>query len=106
MDLIPGKMGNGMELNVNSVNNLQDTLSHTVTGLSELHPLRSLVTDIKIEGAINCDPQRIAQLLSNLLINAIVHGDHAQIINVKAIFESGTFTLRVINGGRRLALIQ
>jgi signal transduction histidine kinase len=99
MDLTRGKMGNGMQLNVKTVNNLEDMLTHTVDELSGLHPQRDIQTHIDIKGSVNCDPERIAQLLSNLLINAIVHGDPQQAIEVNASIENGVFALSVTNGG-------
>ena len=99
MDLTRGKMGNGIELNIKTVDNLEDTLIHTVSELSELHPQRTIQTNINIKGLVDCDPERIAQLLSNLLINAIVHGDPAQMIDVKSTIEDGIFLLSVSNGG-------
>ena len=99
MDLTRGKMGNGMQLNVKTVNNLQDMLIHTIDELSGLHPQREIQTHIDIKGSVNCDPERIAQLLSNLLINAIVHGDPQQAIEVNASIENGVFALSVTNGG-------
>ncbi|ABG42085.1 GAF sensor signal transduction histidine kinase [Paraglaciecola sp. T6c] len=99
MDLTRGKMGNGMQLNVKTVNNLEDILTHTVDELSGLHPQREIQTHIDIKGSVNCDPERIAQLLSNLLINAIVHGDPQQAIEVTSQIESGLFSLSVSNGG-------
>ncbi|MBU2879267.1 MULTISPECIES: GAF domain-containing sensor histidine kinase [Aliiglaciecola] len=99
MDLTHGKMGNGIELNVKTVNNLQDILAHTISELTDLHPQRTIRTDIKMVGSVECDPERISQLLSNLLINAIVHGDPTQIIEVKSIIENGIFSLSVSNGG-------
>ena len=99
MDLTRGKMSNGMQLNVKTVNNLQDMLIHTIDELSGLHPQREIQTHIDIKGSVNCDPERIAQLLSNLLINAIVHGDPQQAIEVNASIENGVFALNVTNGG-------
>jgi signal transduction histidine kinase len=99
MDLTRGKMGNGMELDVKTVNNLQDTLTHTVDELSGLHPQRAIQTNIDVKGTLSCDPERIAQLLSNLLINAIVHGDPQQAIEVTSTIENGLFSLSVSNGG-------
>lgn len=99
MDLTRGKMGNGMELNVRTVNNLENILLHTIDELSGLHPQRAIQTSINIKGSVDCDPERIAQLLSNLLINAIVHGDPLQIVDVKSTIEHGIFSLSVSNGG-------
>ncbi|QHJ13085.1 Bacteriophytochrome [Paraglaciecola mesophila] len=102
MDLTRGKMGNGMELNIKTVDNLEDILIHTVDELSGLHPEREIHTNIAIKGSVNCDPERIAQLLSNLLINAIVHGDPQQAIEVNASIENSVFALSVSNGGEQI----
>lgn len=104
MDFTRGKMGDGMELNVKAVNNLEDILTYTVSELAGLHPQRAIQTSINIKGSVDCDPERIAQLLSNLLINAIVHGDPLQIIDVKSTIEHGIFSLSVTNGGAPISL--
>ncbi|MBQ4829071.1 HAMP domain-containing histidine kinase [Alteromonas sp. MMG017] len=99
MDFTHGQMGKGIQLNVKPVNDLQSVLAHTVSELSGLHSDRDIRADINIEGTFPCDPERISQLLSNLLINAIVHGDRAQPINVNANIEEETLTVSVSNGG-------
>jgi len=100
MDLTRGKMGSGMALNVKSVNNLEERLTHTVDELSGLHPQCTILNSIQVNGTLVCDPERIAQLLSNLLINAIVHGDPQQAVEVKSTVENGTLSLSVSNGGK------
>jgi phosphoserine phosphatase RsbU/P len=48
---------------------------------------------------VNCDGQRIGQLFSNLLGNAITRGSPDQPIVVQAIAQSGVFELFVANSG-------
>jgi signal transduction histidine kinase len=48
---------------------------------------------------VYCDNARVGQLLSNLLANAITHGDARQPIRVDARSDEDGFELRVINGG-------
>ena len=84
MDFTHGQMGKGIQLNVKPASDLKSVLVHTVSELSGLHPDREILADIIIDGTFSCDPERISQLLSNLLINAIVHGDAAQPIKVMA----------------------
>jgi signal transduction histidine kinase len=43
------------------------------------------------------DRARIAQLLSNLLANALVHGDHTDPVRVRARTDETTFELSVAN---------
>jgi signal transduction histidine kinase len=99
MDFTHGQMGKGIQLNVKPASDLKSVLVHTVSELSGLHPDREILADITIDGTFSCDPERISQLLSNLLINAIVHGDAAQPIKVMANIEEETLTLSVSNGG-------
>ena len=99
MDFTHGQMGKGVQLSVKPVNDLESVLAHTVSELSSLHSDRDIRANINIEGTFSCDPERISQLLSNLLINAIVHGDSAQPIKVVASIEQETLTVSVSNGG-------
>ncbi|WP_218396799.1 GAF domain-containing sensor histidine kinase [Alteromonas lipotrueae] len=99
MDFTHGQMGKGIQLNVKPVSDLESVLAHTVTELSSLHSDRDIRANINIDGTFSCDPERISQLLSNLLINAIVHGDRAQPIKVIANVEQETLTVSVSNGG-------
>jgi signal transduction histidine kinase len=49
-----------------------------------------------------CDAGRIGQLLSNLLKNALVHGDPDHPIDVSAVLVNGVFKLSVTNVGPRI----
>lgn len=53
---------------------------------------------------VSCDPARIAQLLSNLLGNAITHGAVDRPIQVEAELAEGVFRLEVVNEGRPIPL--
>ncbi|MEG3766652.1 HAMP domain-containing sensor histidine kinase [Alteromonas sp. 14N.309.X.WAT.G.H12] len=99
MDFTHGKMGKGITLNVRSSDNLQTILLHAVNELAALHPECRINTNIQVTETLYCDPERIGQLLSNLLINAIVHGDSAHPIDVYAASDNGMFTLSIANGG-------
>lgn len=103
MDFTYGKMGNGIPLSLVSVSTLGDTLQDTVYELSQLHPECQVETDIDISGTFDCDPERISQLLSNLLINAIVHGDRSYPIRVEAGIREKKLTLSVANKGEPIA---
>ncbi|WP_137984293.1 sensor histidine kinase, partial [Pseudomonas viridiflava] len=48
---------------------------------------------------IRCDHERIAQLLSNLVSNAISHGDAQSPVDVVALVDGGSFLLSVTNQG-------
>ena len=99
MDFTHGQMGKGLQLFVKPVPDLAGALRHTVAELAGLHPERDIQTDITIQGTWVCDAERICQLLSNLLINAIVHGNKAHPIKIAASIEDERLSLRVANGG-------
>nr|WP_303626598.1 sensor histidine kinase [Ferruginibacter sp. HRS2-29] len=48
---------------------------------------------------VYCDANRVAQLFSNLLRNAVSYGKPGEPVIVKAITTNDTFTLSVINKG-------
>jgi signal transduction histidine kinase len=48
---------------------------------------------------VRCDEGRIGQLLSNLLANALTHGDPEKPITVRAAVTGGRFELAVSNAG-------
>lgn len=99
MDFTHGKMGSGIPLTCTTTDKLAYYLKHTVSELASLYPDHSVETDITISGRFFCDPARICQLLSNLLVNALVHGDPAQPVQVSAWLEQDSLHLEVANGG-------
>jgi C4-dicarboxylate-specific signal transduction histidine kinase len=63
-------------------------------------PGRVIEVDFKIDQAVNCDRSRIAQMLSNLLGNALTHGDSNKPVTVHAETSDGLFELCVANAGQ------
>ncbi|SDF04675.1 PAS domain-containing sensor histidine kinase [Thalassobaculum litoreum] len=57
-----------------------------------------LTTDIR--GEVYCDGPRIMQVLSNLLGNAVTHGDPGDPIQVDAVFSDGRLKISVCNSGQ------
>jgi sigma-B regulation protein RsbU (phosphoserine phosphatase) len=52
---------------------------------------------------VRCDRHRIAQLLSNLLANALAHGAADQPVDVSAWSDAKVFEVRVSNGGEPIS---
>jgi signal transduction histidine kinase len=48
---------------------------------------------------VACDSRRVAQLLSNLVANALTHGAPDQPVTVRAVTTDGRFELSVANAG-------
>ena len=101
VDFTRGRMGTGIAMNLRDAE-VDPTLEQVVDEMRGLYPQRLIEAAIAPEIRLHCDPARIAQLLSNLLKNALVHGsDHAP-VRVSASMAGGEFVLSVANQGGEL----
>lgn len=99
VDFTRGRMGSGLVLELRERRDVNLVLDQVVDELRSVYPERGIVTVIGPALALRCDPQRLAQLLSNLLKNALVHGDAAQPVTVSAALDDDRFMLAVGNAG-------
>jgi signal transduction histidine kinase len=99
LDFARGRLGGGIPVVKQADPNLAQTLRHVVSELSAVHPDRVVHSTIEITEAVSCDPGRISQLLTNLLGNALVHGNVADPVSVRARREGDLFLLSVTNTG-------
>lgn len=74
MDFARTRMGEGIIISPRNVE-LKPVLEHVVEELKFLFPDRLFNTDYSLVAPIYCDADRIAQLTSNLLANALTHGN-------------------------------
>jgi len=98
MDFARGRLGSGLAVTLKNTD-LLPVLEHVISELEFASPNRSITRDFAINGPVYCDGKRIAQLLSNLLANALVHGAADGPIQVVANSGAGEFTLAVANAG-------
>lgn len=73
-DFVRGRMGGGISLDLRHETNLERVLNQAIDELRNVHPGRTIVAEVPAGIALLCDAQRMAQMLSNLLKNALVHG--------------------------------
>lgn len=100
LDFARGRLGPGIPLNIALSPNLEQALRHVVSEVQSVHPKRLIQCRIGALQGIRCDQERVAQLLSNLVANAIHHGAPQGVVEVSAEVCDGVFVLAVQNPGQ------
>jgi signal transduction histidine kinase len=98
LDFARGRLGGGISIEQADRVPLRPVLEQVVAELALANPRRRIEADLS-EAMVRCDEGRIGQLLSNLLANALTHGDPEAPIRVHSAASGGYFELTVINAG-------
>ncbi|MGZ3376093.1 MAG: GAF domain-containing sensor histidine kinase [Phenylobacterium sp.] len=99
MDFARARLGGGFEIERRADANVREAILLAVDELRLANPDREIVADVVLDEPVACDSGRVAQLVSNLLANALRHGEEGGVVRVKGRVESGRFELSVINNG-------
>lgn len=99
LDLARGRLGGGFAVERTRDPKLAEALRQVVAELALAYPHQEIRTEIAIAHPIEADSRRVAQLLSNLLGNALTHGAPDQPIVVRAVTRGRDFEISVTNGG-------
>lgn len=99
LDFARGRLGGGIPVVRHPDPQLAQVLAHVIAELAAIHPQRQVDARIDIVKPVSCDSGRIAQLLANLLSNALVHGNEADPVSVVARRDGDLFVLSVTNTG-------
>lgn len=99
LDFARGRLGGGLALARDAEKPLTPVLEQVVGEIRAIAPEREIVTDFSVREPVNCDRGRIAQLISNLLSNAVTHGAPDVPIVIEARTDDAAFTISVTNGG-------
>ena len=99
LDLARGRLGDGITLKRELVH-IEPVINHVVAELASTHPDHTIIAECTTNETIECDPDRLAQLLSNLLGNALTHGASSEPVRVQCASQDGMFSLQVSNGGQ------
>lgn len=103
LDFAKGHLGDGITLELSQDNKaLKKALLQVINEIRTVDPDHEIQFDIKLKGHINCDHNRVSQLYSNLLGNAIKHGSPNKPIITEVKSENGKFILMVSNSGDRI----
>ncbi|MGJ9420503.1 sensor histidine kinase [Massilia sp. CMS3.1] len=101
LDFTRGRMGAGIPMRLRDAD-VEGTLEQVVDEMRGLYPQRPIEATIAPGLWLRCDPERVAQLLSNLLKNALVHGSDDAPVRVAASMVKGELVLSVANAGAEL----
>jgi len=98
MDFARGRLGSGIGLHRN-VALLEPVLRQVVEELEANHPSRDIICEFDVSEVVSFDAGRIGQLVSNLLGNALAHGDPKAAVRLGAVARAGAFQVSVVNAG-------
>lgn len=99
LDLARGTLGGGLVIDRNWNADLAPVLQQVANEIRLIAPAHQIIVQMAIEEPVYCDPNRLGQLASNLLANAVTHGAADQPIRYSAHTEDNQFTLSVVNAG-------
>ncbi|HEX8146685.1 MAG TPA: GAF domain-containing sensor histidine kinase [Pyrinomonadaceae bacterium] len=99
LDFSRARLGGGLSLNRVADEGLGATLEQVIEEARTAWPDRDVRSEIDLDGPVHCDGARIAQMFSNLLANALTHGDPSGPVRVRARRDGGGFELSVSNLG-------
>jgi signal transduction histidine kinase len=99
LDFARGRLGGGLSLQRSVREPLEPVLKQVIAELHSSNLTRAIDAKFDIREPVNCDAERIGQLFSNVLGNAIAHGSSDRPIEVRATSHDGMFELSVVNSG-------
>jgi signal transduction histidine kinase len=99
LDFARARLGGGLSLNRVEDAGLSATLEQVIAEARTVWPEREVKSEIELSRSVNCDSARVGQLFSNLLANALTHGDPQGPVRARALCDEGGFELSVSNLG-------
>lgn len=103
LDFARGRLGGGLAVTRVAGIDLRTPLEHVIAELREAWPDRMIDSDLALDRPVPCDAGRIAQLLSNLVANALSHGDRTGPVVVRGHSNECGLELSVTNRGTPIA---
>ena len=99
MDFARTRLGSGLSLDLSDSAELESAIRAAVEELRIVHPGRAIGLEFALERPVCCDAGRIGQLVSNLVSNAITHGNSDEPVLVHARTGDGSLFVSVTNSG-------
>lgn len=99
LDFASGRLGGGIKLNYENQLSLEETIDQVIIELRMAWPDIEIIKKVTLSSELKADYKRIAQMLSNILGNAITHGERGKPIWVSMDECENGKTLIVSNAG-------
>lgn len=99
LDFARGRLGGGLTLDRTTAEPIDKILEQVIAETRSSHPDATIETHLNVTEPVKYDPQRMSQMLSNLLGNAVAHGSTERPIKVHAATQNREFELSVVNAG-------
>ena len=99
MDFARGRLGSGINIHP-EWQEIEQPLRHVIDELQLIWPGRAIQINVELSGPVYGDIKRITQLFSNLLSNALSHGDAKSPVKVLFYNNNQEFKLSVANTGK------
>jgi signal transduction histidine kinase len=103
LDFARARLGDGLKLDVVAQASLRPVLDNVVEEIRSVHPDLDIRTSFELDRGVRCDHPRMSQLLSNLIDNAVTHGDRTKPIEIGATTTGGRLELWVANSGKPIS---
>jgi signal transduction histidine kinase len=100
LDFARGRLGGGFTLSRQAGVDLEPILQQVVGELRIGAQGRTIETDFALRDAVNCDPSRFAQMVSNLLANGLTHGAPEEPVQIHAATDGAELKLWIANKGK------
>ena len=102
MDFARTRLGSGLSLQISDGSDLAPALEATVGEIRAAYPDIAIETKIDLPRDVPCDVGRICQLCSNLVANAVTHGEEGGLIEVDAQSRQDGLSISVRNRGETM----
>ncbi|MEN5425436.1 GAF domain-containing sensor histidine kinase [Stenotrophomonas pennii] len=99
LDFARGRLGSGIALRVRPWRDLSALLANAAEQAMAPYPGCPLIVELTLPEVVSCDADRLCQLVSNLLINAAIHGRKGSPIALRGHADDTTLVLDVHNQG-------
>ena len=99
LDFARGRLGSGIALRVRPWHDLSALLANAAEQAMAPYPGCPLIVELALPEIVNCDADRLCQLVGNLLINAAIHGRKGSPIALRGHADDEVLVLEVRNEG-------